>query len=88
MPECPPHSQTLGAGFTVYFMVDSIEKQTEHIHGLGGKTVLAKKAEAGNGWFSNLTDPEGNRFGLYEVNPDSPWVKAQIEKKQKESSAS
>ena len=28
---------------------------------------MEKKAESTRGWFMNVTDIEGNRFGLYEL---------------------
>lgn len=42
-----------------------IEKK---ISELGGKKVLDKTAERTHGWFANYVDPEGNRFGVFEVN--------------------
>jgi predicted enzyme related to lactoylglutathione lyase len=75
MPEdCPPHAQNLGSGMTVYFLVSNIEKESERLHKLGAKTVLEKRNESDNGWFANLTDPEGNRFGIYEANMEK-WGK-------------
>ncbi len=35
---------------------------------LGGTKVLDKRAEKDNGWYANFHDPEGHRFGLYEIN--------------------
>jgi len=45
----------------------TIYKSTERIEKLGAKTVLPKTAEGKNGWYSNLVDIEGNRFGLYQL---------------------
>jgi hypothetical protein len=47
---------------------EHLPNQTEaRVHELGGKTVLPKTAEGTNGFYINVTDPEGNRFGLYEL---------------------
>ncbi len=40
---------------------------TERIEKLGGKTVLPKVKQGEMGFFSNLIDVEGNRFGIYEL---------------------
>ena len=37
------------------------------IEKLGGKVSLPKMAQGDGGWFANVTDPEGNRFGIYEA---------------------
>jgi predicted enzyme related to lactoylglutathione lyase len=67
-PGAPPVAeQIMGSGLTVYFFVDSIEKATEKIEALGGKTVLPKKTQGTSGYFSNLVDIEGNRFGIYQL---------------------
>ena len=33
---------------------------------LGGKVVLPKRPEGKNGIYANVSDPEGNRFGVYQ----------------------
>jgi len=70
-PQCPKTEQTMGAGFTVYFFVDSIEEATARIEKIGGKTVLPKMEQGNGNFFSNMVDIEGNRFGLYVVGPDN-----------------
>ena len=30
---------------------------------------MEKTPQGDNGWYANFKDPEGNRFGVYEVNP-------------------
>jgi len=68
MPDdCGPNTQTLGSGITVYHMVESLEKTEARIHELGGKTVLPKTAQGDSGFYINATDPEGNRFGIYQL---------------------
>jgi len=68
VPEgCTKEASTNGVGYTVYFWVDSIDEATERIEKLGGKTVLPKTKQGDQGFFSNLTDIEGNRFGIYQL---------------------
>ncbi|KAF2436133.1 hypothetical protein EJ08DRAFT_645142 [Tothia fuscella] len=70
MPEdIPLGEQAMGYGYTVYYFVNSIDETLGRIHELGGATVLEKKAQSENGFFANATDPEGNRFGIYELHP-------------------
>lgn len=54
-------------GVLISLTVESIEKATESISKLGGKTLIPKtKIEAeGRGYFSVFLDSEGNRVGLY-----------------------
>ncbi|KAF2677453.1 hypothetical protein K458DRAFT_491851 [Lentithecium fluviatile CBS 122367] len=69
LPEgCVRGEQPMGAGFTVYNFVKSIDETEKKILELGGQKVLDKMPEGKNGWFANFVDPEGNRFGVYEVN--------------------
>jgi len=68
VPEgCTKEATTLGVGYTVYFFVNSVDEATERIEKLGGKTVLPKVKQGEMGFFSNLIDVEGNRFGIYEI---------------------
>jgi len=68
MPEdAGPHSQAVGSGSTVYYFVDSLEKTEARVHELGGKTVKGKTPQSTMGWFMNMTDPEGNIFGIYQI---------------------
>jgi len=62
--------QPLGAGMTVYYFVNSIEETQEHIKKLGGRTVLEKQPQGEHGWYANLVDVEGNRFGIYQLRPE------------------
>jgi len=59
--------QTLGVGFTLYYFVHNLEKSEARLHELGAKTVLPKMPEGNNGYFINMADPEGNRFGIYQL---------------------
>ncbi|KAG2024232.1 hypothetical protein GB937_003879 [Aspergillus fischeri] len=68
VPEgCAPTEQIMGSGMTVYYSVDSLDMVEKRIHERGGSTCLAKTTESSHGWFMNFRDPEGNRFGCYEV---------------------
>jgi predicted enzyme related to lactoylglutathione lyase len=84
---CAVEPQSMGNGMTPYYLVNSIEEvsnncalilffterpqATERLEKLGAKTVLPKQDESGSGWFSNLLDVEGNRFGIYQVKSTS-----------------
>jgi hypothetical protein len=43
---------------------------SDRIHKAGGKTVLPKMEQGDDGWFANLVDVEGNRFGIYQLRPE------------------
>ncbi|KAF2251626.1 hypothetical protein BU26DRAFT_516415 [Trematosphaeria pertusa] len=69
LPEgCTRSEHPMGVGFTVYYFVESVDEIEKKISELGGKKVLDKTAERTHGWFANYVDPEGNRFGVFEVN--------------------
>ncbi|KAH8712002.1 Glyoxalase/Bleomycin resistance protein/Dihydroxybiphenyl dioxygenase [Phaeosphaeriaceae sp. PMI808] len=63
-----PSEQPMGIGYTVHYFVDSIDEVGKKIVELGGVNVLPKTPERENGWFANFKDPDGNRFGVYEMN--------------------
>ncbi|KAH1622686.1 hypothetical protein KXX16_000017 [Aspergillus fumigatus] len=68
MPEgCAPTEQIMGSGMTVYYLVDSLDMVEKTIRECGGGTCLPKTPESSHGWFMNFRDPEGNRFGCYEI---------------------
>jgi predicted enzyme related to lactoylglutathione lyase len=62
--------QPMASGMTTYFWVDSIEEATARIEGFGGKTVLKKTEQGSSGYYANLIDIEGNRFGIYQMRPE------------------
>ncbi|KAF2263271.1 hypothetical protein CC78DRAFT_581677 [Lojkania enalia] len=64
----------MGLGMTVYYFVNSIDDIGKQIEGLGGTCVLPKTEQSTNGWYANYKDPEGNRFGVYEVNWANPGM--------------
>jgi len=49
----------------VYIGTDDIEGTLRKAESLGGKTILPKTEIPQTGWFAILTDPTGNRIGLY-----------------------
>jgi len=67
--DCHREDQKMGVGMTVYYFCESIEKTKARVHELGGSTCMEKTPQGDNGWYANFKDPEGNRFGVYEVNP-------------------
>jgi predicted enzyme related to lactoylglutathione lyase len=38
---------------------------------LGASIIVSKKPVAGIGWYAVLNDPEGNRLGLWQDDPDA-----------------
>jgi predicted enzyme related to lactoylglutathione lyase len=54
-----------------YMNVDSIEATTEALTGNGGHVAVPKTEIPNMGWFSIVTDPSGNAFGLWTGNPNA-----------------
>ncbi|HEY2823962.1 MAG TPA: VOC family protein [Gemmatimonadales bacterium] len=52
-------------GIMTYVMVDHIEGTLAAIEKAGGKTVTAKTAIGGGGYWASFTDLAGNLIGLY-----------------------
>ena len=52
-------------GPNVYFDTDNIDQDVARVRELGG-TAEDKSPIPGVGWFSTCTDPEGNRFSLFQ----------------------
>jgi uncharacterized protein len=52
----------------VYVQVDDIETSLAKAEVLGGGLVQRKTDIPGHGWFGILTDPDGNRVGVYQSN--------------------
>ncbi|KIW03091.1 uncharacterized protein PV09_05736 [Verruconis gallopava] len=70
--DCPEHSQSMGAGYTNYYMVDDVDEAVARVEKLGGKLVLPKRPQGKSGMFANVVDVEGNRFGLYQWLGNNP----------------
>ena len=54
---------------TNYVAVESVDSALEKAGGLGATVVVGKMAVPGMGWFAQLVDPQGNVFGLWQVDP-------------------
>jgi hypothetical protein len=55
----------------LYVQVDSIDTALAAAGAHGGRTVEAKTAIPGMGWFAVLADSEGSELGLYESEPSA-----------------
>ncbi len=49
-----------------YLNVDDVEAYTERVTSNGGKLIMGKTEVPGAGWFTIVTDPDGNAFGLWQ----------------------
>ena len=61
----PPGSGT--NAFTCSMEVKSFDETARRIRGLGGKVALPKFAIPGTCWQGYFLDPEGNVFGIFQV---------------------
>jgi len=52
-----------------YVNVESLEAATGRAKKLGATVMKAKTAVPGMGWFSILSDPEGNPFAIWQTDP-------------------
>jgi predicted enzyme related to lactoylglutathione lyase len=60
-----------GNGITVYIAVPSVEIWLEKVEKAGGQISTPKTAMPGMGYFAICRDTEGNRFGLWETDPEA-----------------
>ena len=58
-------------GLRSYFAVDDINASAARVKDLGG-TAGEPAPVPGMGWFSVCADPEGNGFGLWQVDSSAP----------------
>jgi uncharacterized protein len=58
-------------GARVYFDVDDINAGAAKIKELGGKADDPAPVPS-MGWFVTAEDPEGNKIGLWQIDPDAP----------------
>ena len=49
-----------------YVNVESVDDYVNKAKGLGATLVMEKMPVPGMGWFAQLTDPEGNAFGVWQ----------------------
>jgi uncharacterized protein len=54
-----------------YVKTDSLDDALLKAATLGGKLVVPKRPVPGAGWFAIVLDPQGNRLGLWEDDPDA-----------------
>jgi predicted enzyme related to lactoylglutathione lyase len=57
-------------GLMVYYDVDDIDAHVAKVRELGGQSD-DKAPVPEMGWFAQCTDPEGNRFGLWQTDPSA-----------------
>ena len=52
-----------------YISVENVDEFARKAEGLGAKVVVPKTPVPGMGWFSQLTDTEGNIFAIWQHDP-------------------
>jgi predicted enzyme related to lactoylglutathione lyase len=65
-----PAPETAGTGALVYFSTDDIDGSIGKVRELGG-TADDKQPVPTHGWFAACVDTEGNRFSLWQSDPDA-----------------
>ena len=58
-------------GLWPYFYVPDLDVSTRRVEELGGR-VLHQGPVEGVGWYARCEDTEGNRFGLFQTDPEAP----------------
>jgi hypothetical protein len=56
-------------GWINYIHVESLEAATDRAQKLGATVMKGKTPVPGMGWFAILTDPQGNPFALWQMDP-------------------
>jgi len=51
--------------------VPSVDEYVKKVEAKGGKITMPKMAVTGIGWMAYCTDPEGNLFGIMEMDPSA-----------------
>ena len=54
-----------------YVSVESVDDFVGKAERLGAKVLMGKSPVPGMGWFAQLTDPEGNLFAIWELDPQA-----------------
>ena len=54
-----------------YVNVESVDDYVAKAAALGAKIVMGKSPVPGMGWFAQLIDPEGNPFGVWQIDPNA-----------------
>jgi uncharacterized protein len=65
-----PSPDAAGKGPIVYFSTDDIDGSAAKVRELGG-TAEDKQPVPTHGWFANCVDTEGNRFSLWQSDPNA-----------------
>jgi uncharacterized protein len=65
-----PSPDTAGSGALVYFSTDDIDASLGKVRELGG-TAEDKQPVPTHGWFAACVDTEGNKFSLWQSDPDA-----------------
>lgn len=72
-PGSPKRRSGNGRGTIVYAAVDDLEKAVEHARALGGSLIEAPRViGSADGWFAIVSDPDGNRVGLWSDRAPAP----------------
>ena len=58
-------------GILVYFETEDIDAEIRQIQNLGGESE-DKMPVPSMGWFAHATDPEGNKFGVWQSDENAP----------------
>ena len=54
-----------------YVAVESVDDTVARLEALGGTVMMPKSPVPGMGWLAIFRDPEGNRFGLWQMDPNA-----------------
>lgn len=70
-PASPPPEASGTNAFVCSILVENFDKTAARISALGGRVALPKFAVPGTCWQGYFIDPEGNTFGVYEIDTDA-----------------
>ena len=51
--------------------VENVDEYLSKAQGLGAKVTVPRSPVPGMGWFAQLTDPDGNPFGIWQTDPSA-----------------
>ncbi len=60
-----------GRAWIEYALVESIEATVDRAQKLGATVMKGKTPVPGMGWFAMLTDPQGNPFAIWQMDPNA-----------------
>jgi predicted enzyme related to lactoylglutathione lyase len=61
----------MGPGTTNTMGVESVDAAVDTIKSAGGTIIMEKMAVPGMGWVAYATDPEGNAFGVFQMDSNA-----------------